>query len=140
MLWHAQSLLREYRGDGHVSLLLTEGLSGLEALIVHAGTGEIPGQALQMSREWSDQEWAAGIAGVRDRGWLEDGAELRLNEAGRARRQSVEDRTDELAVYPYEAIGEDGCARFRQVVRPLVKALIAADLGFPRLLAARYSA
>src|SRR5258708_5166076 len=40
VLWHAQSLLREYRGDGHVSLLLTEGLTGLEALIVHAATGE----------------------------------------------------------------------------------------------------
>lgn len=140
VLWHAQSLLREYRGDGHVSLLLTEGLSGLEALIVHAATGEIPGRALQMSREWSDQEWAAGVAGVRDRGWLEDGAELRLTEAGRARRQAVEDQTDQLAVYPYEAIGEDGCARLRELVRPLVKALVEADLGFPQLLATRYRA
>jgi hypothetical protein len=140
VLWHAQSLLREYRGDGHVSLLLTEGLSGLEALVVHAATGEIPGRALQATREWSDQEWAAGVAGVRDRGWLEDGAELKLNAAGRQQRQSVEDRTDQLAVHPYQAIGEDGCARLRELVRPLVKAVVGADLGFPELLAARYRA
>jgi hypothetical protein len=140
VLWHAQSLLREYRGDGHVSLLLTEGLSGLEALIVHAATGEIPGRALQASREWSDAEWAAGVEGVRERGWLEDAAELKLNAAGRAHRQSVEDRTDELAVYGYQAIGEDGCARLRELVRPLVKAVVEADLGFPALLAARYQA
>jgi hypothetical protein len=138
VLWHAQSLLREYRGDGHVSLLLTEGLSGLEALVVHAATGEIPGRALQASREWSDAEWAAGVESVRERGWLEDAAELKLNAAGREHRQSVEDRTDELAVYGYQAIGEDGCARLRDLVRPLVKAVVAADLGFPALLAARY--
>ena len=138
VLWHAQSLLREYRGDGHVSLLLTEGLSGLEALVVHAATGEIPGQALQTSREWSDAEWAAGVESIRERGWLEDAAELRLTAAGREHRQSVEDRTDELAVYGYQAIGEDGCARLRELTRPLVKAVVEADLGFPALLAARY--
>ena len=27
-LWHAQSILREYRGDGHVALLVVHGLSG----------------------------------------------------------------------------------------------------------------
>lgn len=31
VLWHAQTLLREFRGDGHVAALLTAGLSGLEA-------------------------------------------------------------------------------------------------------------
>jgi hypothetical protein len=138
VLWHAQSLLREYRGDGHVSLLLTEGLTGLEALIVHAATGEIPGRTLQISREWSDQEWAAGVAGVRDRGWLEDGDDLILNSAGRAHRRSVEDRTDQLAVHPYEALGEEGCVLLQELARPLVKAVVEAALGFPQLLAARY--
>ncbi len=42
VLWHAQSLLREFRGDGHIAVLTTEGLSGLEALVVHGGTGEVP--------------------------------------------------------------------------------------------------
>jgi hypothetical protein len=140
VLWHAQSLLREFRGDGHVSLLLTEGLTGLEALIVHAATGEIPGRTLQISREWSDQQWAAGTAEVRERGWLEDGEEANLNSAGRAHRQSVEDRTDQLAVHPYQAIGEDGCARLRELVRPLVKSIVEANLGFPKLLATRYRA
>ena len=46
VLWQAQTLLREYRGDGHVALLLTAGLDGLGALITHAATGEIPAPAL----------------------------------------------------------------------------------------------
>src|SRR6476659_8498456 len=38
-LWHAASLLREYRGDGHVAALLHADLSGIEALITHTVTG-----------------------------------------------------------------------------------------------------
>jgi hypothetical protein len=38
-LWHAITLLREYRGDGHIAALLIHGLSGIEALITHIATG-----------------------------------------------------------------------------------------------------
>ena len=38
-LWHAITLLREYRGDGHIAALVTHGLSGLEALITHIAMG-----------------------------------------------------------------------------------------------------
>jgi hypothetical protein len=139
VLWHAQTLLREYRGDGHVALLLTEGLDGLGALITHAGTGSIPAEALRISRAWSGEEWAAGVEHVRERGWLADGSELALSAAGQRRRQSIEDRTDQLACYPYEALGEDGCARFGELAGPLSAAVMAADLGFPAALTARYS-
>jgi hypothetical protein len=140
VLWHAQTLLREYRGDGHVALLLTEGLDGLGALITHAATGSIPAEALRASRAWSEPEWAAGVASARAQGWLADGPQLTLSEAGRTRRQSIEDRTDELACHPYEAIGEDGCARLIELASPLSASVMAADLGFPAALATRYSA
>nr|WP_211169352.1 hypothetical protein [Pseudonocardia bannensis] len=39
MLWHALSILREHRGDGHIALLLDAGLTGLEALITATATG-----------------------------------------------------------------------------------------------------
>jgi hypothetical protein len=139
VLWHAQTLLREHRGDGHVALLLSEGLDGLGALITHAATGGIPAEALRTTRAWSDAEWADGVARVREQGWLADEPELSLNEAGQHRRQSIENHTDELAVYPYEAIGEEGCARLRGLTRPLSAAVMAADLGFPAVLTARYA-
>lgn len=138
MLWHAQTLLREYRGDGHVALLLTEGLDGLGALITHAATGSIPAEALRTTRAWSVQEWAAGVERIREQGWLADGPGLALSEAGQRRRQSIEDRTDELAIYPYQAIGEDGCARLAELTAPLSAAVMAADLGFPAALGARF--
>jgi hypothetical protein len=139
VLWHAQTLLREYRGDGHVALLLTEGLDGLGALITHSATGEIAAEDLRTSRGWTEAEWEAGVERVRSQGWLTDGPELTLSEDGQRRRQSIEDRTDELSIFPYEAIGEDGCARLRERGRTLSAAIIAADLDYPASLAARYA-
>jgi len=139
VLWHAQTLLREYRGDGHVALLLTEGLDGLGALITHAATGSITAEALRTSRAWSKEDWAAGEGRLRAQGWLEPGPQLALSEDGKRRRQSVEDQTDELAIFPYEAIGEAGCIRLAELAAPLSAAITAAELGFPTALATRYT-
>jgi hypothetical protein len=133
VLWHAQTLLRELRGDGHVAAMTVEGVRGCEALAIHAGTGDIAAEALRTSRQWSHDEWSAACDSLRSRGWLDgDGA---LTEAGRAHRQWVEDRTDALAVGAYEAIGEDGCERLRALVRPLSQAIVSSGeltLGLPR--------
>jgi hypothetical protein len=139
VLWHAQTLLREYRGDGHVALLLTEGLDGLGALITHAATADISAEALRTSRAWSEEDWAAGEDRVRAQGWLEPGPLLALSEHGKGRRQSIEDRTDDLAIFPYEAIGADGCRRLAELAAPLSAAVTAAGLGFPAALTTRYA-
>ena len=39
-MWHAISLLREHRGDGHLAALTAAGLTGIEALITHTATGD----------------------------------------------------------------------------------------------------
>jgi hypothetical protein len=121
VLWHAQTLLREFRGDGHISAMTVEGVTGLEALIIHGGTGEIPTALLQATRAWPEDQWAAGEAGLRSRGWLD--ADGGLTEAGRT--------TDLLALPAYEPLGDDGCARLRELCRPLSKAVVSSgSLGF----------
>jgi hypothetical protein len=121
VLWQAQTRLREFRGDGHIAALVDAGLTGLEALVVHQATGVLPPGTLQISRAWSDAEWAAGEASIRQRGWLhEDGT---LTEAGRESRLQVEDLTDRLALRCWEEIGEESCARLRQLVRPWSRAI-----------------
>src|SRR2546426_636027 len=47
VLWHALTLLREFRGDGHVAALTVAGLTGCEALVVHGATGEVPASVLK---------------------------------------------------------------------------------------------
>ena len=127
-LWHAQTLLREFRGDGHVSALVADGLSAVEALVTHGGTGAVASAVLRTSRNWSDDEWTAACDRLIDAGWLRpDGT---LTEEGAEHRQWVEDRTDQLAVVAYEAIGDDGCERLRELVRPLSRAIIEGG-GLP---------
>lgn len=123
-LWHGISLLREYRGDGHIACLVDAGLDGLEALILHAASGEVPRAALQATRRWSDDEWVAGVARLASRG-LVDG-EGGFTADGAALRQRIEDRTDELALAPWLAIGVDGCDELRALVRPLSRAVVSS--------------
>jgi hypothetical protein len=121
-LWHAVSLLREFRGDGHIACLVDAGLDGLDALLFHAASGEVPRAALQTTRRWSDDEWAAGVAGLAARGLLDgDGA---FTDAGAALRQHIEDRTDALAMAPWQAIGQAACDELRALVRPLSQAVV----------------
>jgi hypothetical protein len=120
-LWHAQSILREYRGDGHIALLVVHGLSGIEALLTHAAAGDVPARILQATRGWPDDAWRAADAALRERGWLARGEQLRLTGWGAAQRQAIEDETDALASAPYEALGDEGCAELRALVRPWSK-------------------
>jgi hypothetical protein len=121
-LWHGISLLREFRGDGHVACLVEAGLDGIDALVVHAASGEVPRVALQTSRRWDDASWDASVARLAERGLVDtDGA---FTEAGTAFRQGIEDRTDALAMAPWRALGEDGCDELRALGRPLSRAVV----------------
>lgn len=125
-LWHGQSLLREFRGDGHIAALTLEGLSGLEALITHAASGDVPAAVLRASRAWSDDEWAAGVEALAVRGIVDrDGA---FTEAGRVQRQTIEDATDRASLAPYESLGDDNALTLRGTGRTLTKLVIEAGL------------
>ena len=132
VLWHAQTLLREYRGDGHIAALVTAGLSGLEAAVTHVATGDVPGAVLASTRAWPAAEWDAAVEDLRARGILEPGDELVLTETGRAQRQWIEDATDVAAAAAYAPLGDDGCARLRALTRPWSRAIVDGGLLAPR--------
>ena len=118
VLWHAQSILREYRGDGHVALLLTHGLSGIDALVTHVAAGDAASDILRSTRGWSGEQWGAAVSSLQERGWLAEGDDVAFTEWGAAQRQEIEDQTDILAAAPYAALGEEGCAELRTLTRP----------------------
>ena len=118
VLWHAQSILREFRGDGHIALLVVHGLSGLDALVTHAAAGDVPARVLRSSRAWSQSDWDTTVGSLRGRGWLQEGDELHFTEWGAAQRQAIEDGTDALAAAPYDVLGDDDCTELRAIVRP----------------------
>ena len=130
VLWHAQTLLREYRGDGHIAALVQAELDPVEALVSHAAVGEVDVRFLRASRAWPEEAWDAGVERLRGRGLVEVGREgsVVFTEAGRSLRQQVEDDTDRLSTPAYAAIGADGCARLRELGRPVSLAVVNSGL------------
>jgi hypothetical protein len=126
VLWQAQTLLREYRGDGHIAALLLAGLDPVEALVTHAALGEVTAGVLQATRSWTAADWTAAEQRLQQRGLLD--AEGAFTAAGQALRQQVEDQTDRLALPAYEVLGFDGCERLRQLGRPLSQAVVSGGL------------
>jgi hypothetical protein len=56
---------------------------------------------------------------------------LALSTDGHSVRQRIEDVTDRRAVFPYQALGEEGCTELRTLARPFSRAVVeAAGLNF----------
>src|SRR5687768_12873827 len=127
-LWHACTVLREHRGDGHVAALTAAGLDGCEAHVTVTATGAVPKETLQSNRKWSDEEWAAAEERLKARGWLDSGGNL--TEAGRAGRAEVEARTDALAEEPWTALGPERTERLLELLTPMARAINSAG-GVP---------
>lgn len=126
VLWHGQTLLREFRGDGHIAALTMEGLTGLEALITHAASGDVPKAALQATRAYNDEQWQEGVEGLAAKGIVDsDGA---FTDAGRAQRQAIEEATDRMAIAPYIEIGDDAALTLRGTGKQLTKLVVEAGL------------
>ena len=121
VLWHGASVLREHRGDGHIAALTLAGVSGIEALVMHAATGDVPSAILQTTRAWPDEAWSEALARLTGRGRTH--ADGSFTDEGRAVRDDIEGATDRAAAAPWGAIGGDGCARLRELVRPWSKAM-----------------
>ncbi|CBG68474.1 MULTISPECIES: SCO6745 family protein [Streptomyces] len=128
-LWHAATLLREHRGDGHLAALLDAGLDPVEALVSHTATGKgmSPKWALG-TRGWTRDEWDAASDRLRGRGLLD--GEGALTEAGVALRRELEDTTDRLDSAPYEHLGAPGVERLTELMTALVTRMLAAG-AFP---------
>jgi hypothetical protein len=129
VLWHAITLLREYRGDGHIAALVEAGLDGLSALITHTMTGKgFTAQAAQLTRGWSQEQWAEGVAELRAEGLVDEAGGL--TERGTMLRQRVEGATDRLSLPAWTRLDEDKLDRLTDLGRKLRAAILAAG-AFP---------
>ncbi|MFE1029066.1 hypothetical protein ACFW5I_31645 [Streptomyces sp. NPDC058818] len=113
-LWHAATLLREYRGDGHVAALTTAGLLGLDALVSHTASSDgLPKEFVMARHGWTEEDWTGAEERLRARG-LMDGRG-RLTDEGVRLRQDLEAETDRLDRAPYEHLGAAGVARLTEL-------------------------
>jgi hypothetical protein len=113
-LWHAATLLREHRGDGHVVALTAAGLDPCEAHLTQIGARRAPLDTIAPYRGWADDDWSAAEERLRATGWLDDDGGLTVE--GAARRQAIEDTTDRLAAEPWTS----AAGRLEALVEALV--------------------
>lgn len=128
VLWHAASLLREYRGDGHVVALQSAGLSGIESIVTHTATGRgFLESTAKVLRGWSDEQWSAAVAGLRARGLMDtDG----LTAEGVSLREQVETDTDRLDEAPWQHLGPERTERLIELGKALSRTVVASG-AFP---------
>jgi hypothetical protein len=125
VLWHAQTVLRELRGDGHVAALLSAGLDPVECSALLAGDIAMDQEWMRTRRGWTEQEWAAGLDRLSARGLVTpEGA---VTPAGRALRAEVERTTDALADGAWTALGDARAERLAALVAPLVRTITTGD-------------
>ena len=123
MLWHAQSVLREFRGDGHVAALLVAGVSGLQSIDPARRPGQIDGKFLRAPGA------GAATVGRRDGGLRSAGCSTARSSADRGGAGAAgRDRgdTDRLAVPAYGILGDQGAARLAELARPLSRTIVKA--------------
>ncbi|MFE1995436.1 SCO6745 family protein [Streptomyces parvulus] len=124
-LWHAATLLREHRGDGHLAALLAADLDGLEALVTHTATGRgMAPKWVLSTRGWTQEEWDAARDRLRGRGLIDDAGEL--TGRGTELRDGIERETDRLDTGPYAHLGADGVARLTELATPFARAALGA--------------
>ncbi|MFF2651785.1 hypothetical protein [Streptomyces sp. NPDC058045] len=136
-LWHAATLLREHRGDGHITALLTADLDPVEALVSFAAIGAAPEPAFA-GRGWTQEEWTAARTRLTDRGLIDPTGTA--TDAGHVLRARIETHTDHLAHGPWHTLGATDTARLADLLgefwlRILSSGLLPADntLGIGRV-------
>lgn len=123
-LWHAATLLREQRGDGHVAVLATLGVSGRESNVLHAAAGRVPREMIMRSRDYDEEQWDHYSQRLARRGLLDgDGA---LTDAGRDLKQRIEETTDRLALSALDVLDDDEVERLFRALTPITRKVVDA--------------
>ncbi|WP_132213297.1 SCO6745 family protein [Kribbella steppae] len=101
-LWHAATLLREHRGDGHLAALVSAGIDGQEAHVLHAISQGMKPEEYGRLNPLTPTQLAAVVDGLRARGLVD--ASAGFTAAGRETKDRIESVTDALAAPAYDGL------------------------------------
>ncbi|MDT5133628.1 MAG: hypothetical protein QOE41_2939 [Mycobacterium sp.] len=123
ILWHAATLLREHRGDGHVAVLAAAGVSGRESNLLHAAAGKVERDYIARARHYDETSWNTYQRRLAARGLLD--ANGALTTAGRELKDHIEHTTDTLALSALDALDDDEVEALFQALTPLTRLVVA---------------
>ena len=107
-----------------MAALLRAGLDPVESIVIG---GLFSGNTgfMRASRGWSDDEWAAGVERLTERGLVDpDG----LTEEGLAFRKDLERETDRMALEGWAHLGLQGTRRVAELAAPLRAAALSSGI------------
>jgi len=111
-IWRACEILREHRGDSHLATYTAAGVRPLDMHVLSEAWLGMPIGSHATIYGWSDEAVARAVAGLEARGLFDNQG---LTQAGRALRDTIESRTDDLEQPVIAALG----AEFNAVVDAL---------------------
>jgi hypothetical protein len=120
-LWHAATLLREHRGDGHVAALMSAGIGGRESHVFHALSSGTPREVYTVARDFDDEEWTGHVEALRSRGLANDQG---LTPAGAGLKAEIERLTDDLAAPAYDVLSDTERDELATLLRPVARAVV----------------
>ena len=121
-LWHAMTLLREHRGDGHIATLVAADISGRESTVLHSAAGAVPRDYMKRTRHYDDAEWRACEQSLTARGLLADDGSLTA--AGRELKSHIENTTDTLALRAFDGLDDGEVAALSDALTPIARTVI----------------
>ena len=119
--WLGVNCLREWRGDTHFAVLLSEGIDRVQAGILHDAHLNYGGW-IPRSRGADDAALATAFADLEHRGLADDGV---VNDRGLALRARIEEKTDEICATMWRAVGESSTRAFVDLVEPVGARLLS---------------
>ncbi len=123
-LWHAATLLREHRGDGHNAALVAHGIGGTEAHVLMALSLDMRAEEFGRIHHLPEARLAAVVDGLRGRGLVD--AAGGFTDAGRETKARIEALTDELAAPAYDVLGAEELDELITGIEPIAAAVLAA--------------
>ena len=123
-LWHATTLLREQRGDGHIAALNVFGISGRQSNVLHAAADRVPREMIMRSRDYDDEQWQGHVEELADRGLLDVAGAL--TPAGAHLKAEIEDTTDRLALAAFDVLDDTELDTLFGALTPLTRLVVAA--------------
>ncbi|WP_020661113.1 MarR family winged helix-turn-helix transcriptional regulator [Amycolatopsis benzoatilytica] len=124
-LWHAATLLREHRGDGHNAVLVAHGIGGTEAHVLMALALGMRAEEFGRIHHLPKARLAAVVDGLRDRGLVD--AVGKFTDAGREIKERIEARTDELAAPAYDVLAPEELDELIAGLEPIAAAIPVDD-------------
>ena len=125
-MWRRGDMLREFRGDSHITAWVSVGLDATEIGLLTELYWGLPLRTYSRTRAWTDEQFDAATERLEAEGLIADGA---FTTAGRALREDIEVHTDDQMRPTLEALGDD-ITELCDRLAPWGEAIRAAN-GYP---------